>query len=120
MAPGRKERIQRKSFVRPVREEVHEQAIMHYLLDANLHHLGDAGAGDTRAEHGFHVRHEEAPLCGYLRDLPPSMKLPLEGLGRDRVIKHDSLMFAHLLRFSWLSVLSHIPWRCDRNDAGLE
>src|ERR1700755_2669616 len=117
MAPGRKERIQRKSFVRPVREEVHKQALTHYLLDANLHHLGDASAGDTRTEHGFHVRHEETPLCRYLRDLLTPMKLPLKGLGRHGVIKHDSLMPGHLLRFSCLPGLSKIRRRRDRNKA---
>jgi hypothetical protein len=64
MAAGWKERIQRKSFVGPVREDIHEQAVAHHLLDANLHYLGDASAGDTRAEHGLHIRHKEPPFAG--------------------------------------------------------
>src|ERR1700677_771298 len=120
MAPGRKERVQRKSFVGPVRADIHEQAVTHYLLDAKLHYLGDTSAGDTRTEHGFDIRHEEAALCGYLRDLLTPMELPLEGFCRHWVIKHDSLMFPHVLRIGWLSVLSHIPRRRDRDDARLE
>jgi predicted transcriptional regulator len=115
------ERANTAEFFRPTSpQDIHEQAIAHHLLDANLHHLGDASAGDTRAEHGLHIRHEETPPRAYLRDLLTPMELPLEGLGRHQVRKHASLMFPHLLRIAWLPVLIHIPLRRARNDAHLE
>jgi hypothetical protein len=78
--------MQRKYFVRPAREEIQEQAVAHRLLDANLQHLCDARAGDTRTQHRFDIRNEEAPFCGYLGDLLTRDSAVCAGVGRVTIV----------------------------------
>ena len=90
--------VERKRFLRPLREYLHQPSVGQEFARIEFEHLCDSLAPETRREKRTHFIHHELPGCLHGDRLPAAHKLPAE-MASGRGIPHqNALVFVDVAR----------------------